>query len=79
MMSLEDCIKQLDSKKKTHPHLTDMWIRYLFQKKPTNQDLIMCRKAVGHMDNLPDVTPQQAFIIYSMMSFLFTSSNQYEP
>lgn len=76
MMSLEDCIRLLDSKKQTHPHLTDMWTRYLFQKKPTNEDLKMCRQAVKHMKHLPDITPKQAFIIYSMMSFLFTSCNQ---
>jgi len=79
MTDLQDCIKLLDTKKRSHPHLTDMWTRYLFQKKPTEQDLRMCRQAVRHMEQLPDVTPKQAFIIYSMMSFLFTSSNQYKP
>jgi len=76
MISLVDCIRLLDTKKQTHPHLTDMWTRYLFQKKPTHHDLKMCSQAVKHMEHLPDVTPKQAFIIYSMMSFLFTSPNQ---
>ena len=72
MMNLQDCIRLLESKKRTHPHLTDMWIRYLFQKRPTQQDLHMCRKAVAYMENLPDITPKQAITIYNMVNFLFT-------
>lgn len=74
MTNIQECITLLETKKNSHPHLTDMWTRYLFQKKPEKRDLILCKKAVRHMDSLPDITPEQAFIIYSMMSLFFGST-----
>jgi len=76
MTSIQECINLLDSKKESHPHLTNMWTRFLFQKKPTKRELILCKKAVHNMNSLPDVTPEQAFIIYSMMSLFLSPTGR---
>lgn len=71
ILNIQHCFEQLATKRNSHPHLCSMWERYLLCNKPSKNDLYMCSKAVKHMDTLPDITPQQAYVMYSMLSLFF--------
>lgn len=70
-MKIKSCFELLELKNKSHPHLCAMWQSYLLSRKPSQADLHNCVKATKQMETLPDVTPKQAYILYSMLRYFF--------
>lgn len=67
---LQDCLRELSSRTKTHPNLTRIWNDYLTSRIPTSKDIYDCKVALNNMDDIRDIDASQLPAIYGIGSIL---------
>lgn len=70
--TIDDCLNILQTFKTTHPCLTKMWIDYFtkMNDKPNENEIKNCLIAIENMKVYPDISDEQASIIYGVGTML---------
>jgi len=62
-----EIFNQLETKQTTHPILCRLWKTHLIHKlEQLKQELENCNKTIQLMDTIPDLSPEQALLLYNL-------------
>ena len=64
-MNYIEIIKQLDTHRKTHPHMVSLWEHYLkIKREKLFKSIEQCRVVIDKFNTIPDIDPHKLYCLY---------------